>query len=183
MRKILRPFLFLAALVFLFEAWVWDRLSPVVAWIVSHVFWKKLRDAVSAGIEKLPPYATLFVFAVPVLLLLPFKIAALWLLTNGHWAIGGLVFMLAKVVGVAIAAFLFRTCQPKLMQIPWFTRLYAAVMRARDWAHRIVDPYKEQIRAAARRIKARIRATLPRGGWFGRALRRLRYRAWRVFQR
>jgi hypothetical protein len=34
MRRLLHPFLVLLALIFLFEAWLWERLAPVVAWLV-----------------------------------------------------------------------------------------------------------------------------------------------------
>ena len=43
--------------------------------------------------------------------------AAFWLLAHGYFILGGGIFLLAKVVGVAIAAFLFRICEPKLMLI------------------------------------------------------------------
>src|SRR3954470_6482601 len=34
MRRLFRPLLILLALVFLFEAWLWSHLAPVVAWVV-----------------------------------------------------------------------------------------------------------------------------------------------------
>ena len=37
MRRLFRPLLILLALVFLFEAWLWSHLAPVVAWIVAHI--------------------------------------------------------------------------------------------------------------------------------------------------
>ncbi|HRE22012.1 MAG TPA: hypothetical protein PKW21_13430, partial [Rhabdaerophilum sp.] len=61
----------------------------------------------------------------------------------------GLVFLLAKSVGLGITAFLFHTCQPKLMQIGWFVRLYELVFRLRAWAHRQTEP--------VRRLVARLR--------------------------
>ena len=175
MRRLLRPFLFLAALVFLLEAWLWERLSPVVAWIVGLVFWKQIRVAVAAAIDRMPPYGTLTVFSVPVLLLLPFKFSALWLIAHGHWLFGGAVFMLAKIVGLAVTAFLFETCKPKLMQIAWFRTFFAAVLRARDWAHAIVDPYKRKIRSFARYLR-RMAPLSANPGYMRRVLSRLRYR-------
>ena len=35
MRRLLRPLWLLLALVFLFEAWLWSHLAPVVAWVVE----------------------------------------------------------------------------------------------------------------------------------------------------
>ena len=37
MRRLLRPLWVLLALVFLFEAWLWEHLRPIVAWIVDRV--------------------------------------------------------------------------------------------------------------------------------------------------
>ena len=178
MHRALRPFLFLVAVVFLIETWLWGRLSPIVGWVVGLLFWKRIRDAVAAGIDRLPPYPTLLVFIIPVLLLLPFKLSALWLLAHGHWLGGALVFFLAKIVGVAVTAFLFGACRAKLMQLDWFARFYAAVLRARDWAHGIVEPYKQRIRAFARYLRRMIPQSA-RPGFVRRVLSRIRYRAGR----
>jgi hypothetical protein len=177
MRRILRPFLFLAALLFLFEAWVWERLSPIVGWFVRLIFWRRLREVVTAAIENLPPYPTLLVFAVPIICLLPFKLAAFWLLAHGHFILGGGIFLLAKIVGVAIAAFLFETCKPKLLQIDWFVVIYKACLRAKDWAHRLVDPYKRRIKVFARYLRRQLPRSA-RPSFARRALSRMRYRAW-----
>ena len=37
MRRLARPFLILLAIVFLFEAWLWRHLEPIVEWIVAHI--------------------------------------------------------------------------------------------------------------------------------------------------
>lgn len=179
MRQILRPFLFLAALLFLAEAWLWDRLAPIVGWVVSRVFWKQIREVTAAAITKLPPYGTLLVFVVPVLLLLPFKLSALWLLAHGHWVLGGGVFLLAKIVGLAVTAFLFETCKPKLMQIAWFSRFFAVMVRCSHWAHELVEPFKQRIRAYAAYIR-RYAPYSARAGFARRALSRLRFRSRRA---
>ncbi|HUN11708.1 MAG TPA: hypothetical protein PLE50_05475 [Rhabdaerophilum sp.] len=149
MRRLLRPLWFLLALIFLVEAWIWDRLDPVVGWIVARLPFKALKVAIADGIARLPPYATLLVFAVPGVILVPFKLAGLWLIGGGHVLAGGFVFLLAKSVGLGVTAFLFHACQPKLMQIGWFVRLYDLVLRLRAWAHRQTEP--------ARRLIARLR--------------------------
>ena len=65
MRRVLRPFLVLLALVFLFEAWLWEHLRPLVAWVVGLVAWDRLKARLAAAIERLPPYPTLLVFLIP----------------------------------------------------------------------------------------------------------------------
>jgi hypothetical protein len=45
MRRVLRPALVCIAIVFLIEAWLWDRLEPVVAAIVEVIPLKRLKVA------------------------------------------------------------------------------------------------------------------------------------------
>jgi hypothetical protein len=165
MRRLLRPFIVLAAIVILVETWLWERIGPLVRRIVELLPFEALKQAIHDGIERLPPYATLAVFAIPAALLFPFKLAALALLASGHLILGGFVLVLAKVVGVGITAFLFETCKPKLMQIPLFVRLYATWNRWLAWAHGHIDPVKRRILAHLRII---------RGGRASRSLRLLR---------
>src|SRR5262249_30983316 len=101
-RFLLRPLLILLALIFLFEAWLWSHLAPVVGSIVGLVPWVRFKARVAAAIEGLPPYPTLLVFLVPVLLLLPLKFLGLWMLARGFW-LGALgVLALAKVVSLGV---------------------------------------------------------------------------------
>jgi hypothetical protein len=164
MRRLLRPLVVLAALVILLETWIWDRVGPIIARLVEILPLKALKQAIHDGIQRLPPYATLTVFAIPAILLFPFKLAALALIARGHLILGGGVFFLAKVVGVGCAAFLFDACKPKLMQIPLFVWAYEHWMRWLAWAHHHIDPIKERIRRYTRIVT---------GGRSSRALRLL----------
>jgi len=123
MRRLFRPLLILLALVFLFEAWLWSHLAPVVAWVVAHIPLRAMKARLRALIDRLPPAATLVVFIVPVLLLLPLKF-----------------------LSVGVTAFIFDVTQPKLMQMAWFRWLYDRVMAGLAWAHGLVDPIKRRLR-------------------------------------
>jgi hypothetical protein len=158
MRRLLRPFLILLALIFLFEAWLWQHLAPLVAWIVARIPLRAFKAAVAASIERLPPAATLVVFLVPVLLLLPLKFLGLGVLA------------LAKVVSLGVTAFIFDLTRPKLLQLAWFRWLYEHVMVWLDWAHALIDPIK-------RRLKSWFRMWSPkRAGRTLRLLARIRRR-------
>ncbi len=80
MHRMLKPFWVLLALVFLFEAWLWDHLAPIIAAVVNVVPWGRVKRWLAAAIERLPPWATLIVFVIPLLVLLPLKFleACLW---------------------------------------------------------------------------------------------------------
>jgi len=150
-----RAFWFMLAVLFLFEAWLWRTLEPIVERIVAALPFAALKRRLTDVIAHLPPYATFAVFAIPGVLLLPFKFAALWLLARGQFVLGGAVFVAAKIVGTGAAAFLFHVCEPKLMTIPWFARLYREVLRAKAWASALVAPYKRRLRAYGRLLRRR----------------------------
>jgi hypothetical protein len=170
MRRLTRPLLIFLALVFLFEAWLWEHLGPIVRWVVDHVFWRALRARVAAFIQRLPPYPTLLVFLVPVVILFPIKLAGYWLLAQGSWLGAAATLALAKLVSMGVTAFIFDLTRPKLLQLPWFRWIYEHVLAGLAWAHALADPYK-------RRIKIWFKVFAPkRAGRTFRLLARIRRR-------
>lgn len=153
-RRLSSPFLTVLALVVLVETWIWSRLGPVVARVIAALPLERLKAAIHLAVEKLPPYATLGVFLVPVVLLIPLKLAALSLLGHGGFLVGILFFGAVKVLGVALEAWLFEICKPKLMTIPAFVRVHDAWERWVHWAHGLVDPVKARIRARLAALRA-----------------------------
>ena len=132
MRRLTRPLLILLAIVFLIEAWLWRHLEPIVEWIVARIPLRAVKAWIAGAIRKLPPAATLVVFIVPVVALFPFKLLGLWLLANQQWIGATVVLVLAKLVGVAITAFVFEVTKPKLLQnglVPLALRARAGVAR------------------------------------------------------
>lgn len=154
-RRLLRPFLILLALIFLIEAWLWSHLAPVVAWIVARIPLRQFKAWVGRAIEHLPPYATLLVFLIPIVVLFPLKLVGLWMLAHGSWLGAMTTLAAAKLIGTGLAAFIFDVTRDKLLQMAWFKRLYEWVLRLLAKAHALVDPVK-------RRIKAWFRVFSPR---------------------
>ena len=170
MRRLTRPLLILIAIVFLIEAWLWRHLGPVVVRVVARIPLRAVKAWTAGALRKLPPPAALVVFIVPVVALFPFKLLGLWLLANQQWLGATVVLVFAKLVGVAITAFVFEVTKPKLLKMAWFRWLYEHVMGWLDWAHRLVDPTKHRIRRLIRVLRAK---------QTGRALRLL----WRIRRR
>jgi hypothetical protein len=162
MRRLIRTFWVLVAFVFLVEAWLWDRLEPIVAWVVARIPLKQFKAQVAAWVEHLSPPATLIVFVVPLALLFPLKLAGLWMITRGDLLAATGVLVLAKMVGIAVTAFVFDVTRDKLLLMAWFRRMYDQFMAWRAWAHALVDPIK-------RRIKTRLHLFAPQRA--GRAMR------------
>ncbi|AXK82615.1 hypothetical protein DW352_20060 [Pseudolabrys taiwanensis] len=172
-RRWLRPFWTLLALFFLLEAWLWDHLKPLVAWFVDLLPWARLKAALRRTIERLPPYAALAVFVVPFIVLLPLKFLEVYLLASRQWIAAGFVLVLAKLLGLGVTAFVFDATREKLLQMPWFARLYDWSMWARDWAHAQTEPIRQRMHKLASLFGPQ------RAGRFFRRFLRLRRRAYR----
>jgi hypothetical protein len=150
MRRLTHSLLILLALVFLFEAWLWRHLEPIVAWLVACIPLAAVKTSLTTTIAKLPPAATLVVFVVPFILLLPLKFLEVWLIVKHQWLGAILVVVFAKLLGLGVTAFIFEVTKPKLMKLGWFRWLYERVLGWLDWAHALVDPIKQRIRRLLR---------------------------------
>ena len=155
MRPLVRILWVTLALLVIVETWLWDHLRPVVAWIVERLPLKTLKAWIADWLRHLPPTATLIVFLVPVLALVPFKIFALVLLARGEFMSATGILVLAKVVGVGITAFMFDAAREQLLLIDWFRWLYWRVIAWNDWAHALVDPIRLRIRRYMRMFAPR----------------------------
>ena len=112
--KLLKALLLSAvALFLLFEEWGWEPLAAAFAALGRLPVWRQLERL----IVRLPPWAALLAFGVPMLALIPIKLLAVYLLGQGHLATGLGIIVLAKLAGTAFAARLFQLTQPALMQI------------------------------------------------------------------
>ncbi|MEJ0074375.1 MAG: hypothetical protein WDO17_02840 [Alphaproteobacteria bacterium] len=174
MRRVFRPVLVLIALIFLIEAWLWEHLRPLVAWVVDLIAWDRLKARLARLIEWLPPWAVLIVFVVPFIVLLPLKFLEVYLLVHRQWLGAILVLVLAKLLGLGVTAFIFDVTRPKLLQMAWFRRLYELTLHWLDKAHALIDPIKLRIKRAVRRYVWLLRPG--RGGRFFRRLARIRRR-------
>jgi hypothetical protein len=143
-----------AAIVILFEEWLWEPLKRLMLAFSRLPVIRQLAGFIS----RLPPIAALVLYLVPIFVLLPFKIAGLWLIGQGHSVLGISTFLAAKIVGTALLAWLFSLTKPALMQIAWFARTYGWIVgisaAAHEWLHR--QPLYQAIRASLARLRALI---------------------------
>jgi hypothetical protein len=146
MRRLLRPFLVLLVLFFLFEAWLWEKLAPVVTWVVARLPFDTVKRRLALWIEGLPPTATLIVFIVPFILLLPLKFLEVWFLAHRNWVGAIATLVVAKLLGLGVTAFIFDLTRPKLLQLAWFRRFYGWMLWALERAHAVADPIKRRVR-------------------------------------
>ena len=85
-----------------------------------------------------------------VIPLFPLKLVGLWLLTHEYWASAVVTIILAKLLGVGVTAFIFDVTRSKLLEMPWFERLYDFIMGLRAKATALVNPIKRRIREMLR---------------------------------
>lgn len=168
LRVLLAPLRWLArlllALLILFEEWGWEPLRRAMAALARRLPLRGLERRLAA----LPPYGALLVLVLPSLLILPIKLLALWLITQGKALLGLLVILGAKLGGTALLAWLFQLIQPALLRLAWFALLRLAWFARLYWRW---SAWKAELLAwmrasaawrAARRIKRLIRL-----GWRG----------------
>jgi hypothetical protein len=149
-RRLLQPIWILLAIIFLIEAWLWDHLEPVVAWVVSALPLRSFKQWLAERVDSLSPAMTLIVFIVPIIPLFPLKLVGLWLLTHEYWTSAILTIIFAKFLGVGVTAFIFDVTRPKLLEMAWFEKLYEFVIALRAKAMALVDPIKQRILNALR---------------------------------
>lgn len=134
----------------LFEEWGWEPLAALAARLSRLPFWAAFEDR----LRRLPPWGAVLAFFVPVLLLLPVKVLALFLFSRGHAATGLTVLVLAKLAGTAVVARIFQLVEGPLMRIPLFARWYP---RWKAWKDHVLTIVRQSrpwrvVRALNRRI-------------------------------
>ncbi|OYU89296.1 MAG: hypothetical protein CFE29_17540 [Bradyrhizobiaceae bacterium PARB1] len=171
MRRVLQPFWFLLALIFLIEAWLWDHLEPVVARVVALIPLRAFKEWCAVKVAGLSPYPSLLVFIAPlVLLLVPLKFAEVYLLTHHLWISAIVLIVASKFIGMGVLAFSFDVTRDKLLQIGWFRRLFTFLVDIRQRARDLVAPVMSRIRAKIAALRG------PSSRWL-RFAQRLRHRA------
>ena len=154
LRRLIRPLWLLLAAAFLFEAWLWDKLTLLGHWLQDHLPFEALKRWISERVAALPPWAALLLFVIPVILVQPLKLLALWLIFHGHVLLGALAFVAVKITGFGAIAFLFDLTRDKLLSLHWFAWLHTHVLWLRDKASAFIAPYKLALKARMATLRA-----------------------------
>lgn len=158
-RRILNATIAIPAVLWIFlEEWLWDNMVLFMAWLgrLPPIRWLEARLAA------LPPYAALIAFLIPAAILLPFKLAAFWLIAHGQAFLGGVVFIIAKIIGTAFLARIFSLTKPSLMTIVWFAACYNKIIALKERLYGYVRalPAYVRMRAWMRAAKTRVKAAV-----------------------
>lgn len=151
MKKLL---LSLLAIVLLFEEWLWDGLTAL-----GHHLARLLHLArLERWLSRTSPRVALLAFAIPLAIVTPINLAALWLLTRGLILQGIAMEVFAKLLGTLMVARVFALTKPQLLTFGWIEWIYTTITGWLHWAH-------ERIRETAvyrlgHQLKERIKATV-----------------------
>ena len=158
MKRILKPVTYiLAAIYFLVDAVFMAVAGPIARWFGRHFEFRRLRD----WIKSLPPYTSLALFSVPVIILEPIKPVAAYLAATGQFVTGAVTFIVGELLKLVLVERLFHLTRDKLMRIPAFAWCYGKYAAAKAWLQ-ATEAWRA-IRALARAVKdgaARARARL-----------------------
>src|SRR6476659_1287790 len=78
-------------------------------------------------LQKMGPYTSLVLLLVPLLLVEPLKLVAVFVAGNGHWLTGTGMLVAAYAASLLVVERLFRVVKPKLMMLSWFARSWTWV--------------------------------------------------------
>ena len=145
-RVVTPPLVVLAVLVVLFEETFWRWMTGLGHWLAARIPVFVLLERL---IERMSPRFVGIVFAVPLALLVPVKLAAVWLIVHRHVFTGVALVVTVKVVATAFSARLFALARPKLMQLRSFAWAYGHVTRWIAFAHEYVEAIPAWRRAKA----------------------------------
>jgi hypothetical protein len=153
-RLLSAPFVLMAAIVVLFEEWLWDDLQRIAAAVGRLPLFRQIESLIAG----LPPYAALAMFGAPSLLLIPVKLAALYFIAHGQPTLGLMTAVGAKIAGTALVARIYALTHPNLLRIGWFAFAHARVLAFKTRVHEAIK--STRFYKAARRLRMRMRAAM-----------------------
>jgi hypothetical protein len=85
-------------------------------------------------IQQLGPYQSLALILLPILLVEPLKVAAVFVAGEGHWLAGTGILVAAYATSLVFVERLFKVVKPKLMTMNWFASIWMWFTAVRDKA-------------------------------------------------
>nr|WP_249797795.1 hypothetical protein [Bradyrhizobium sp. 199] len=128
-----------------------------------HLVLERLRT----WIRSLPPYASLALFSVPVIILEPVKPVAAYLAATGQVVSGAVTFIVGELLKLVLVERLFHLTRDKLMRIPAFAWAYGKFAEVRAWiqateAWRAIRVVSRAVRDSVARARARLVSSFSR---------------------
>jgi hypothetical protein len=150
----------LLAVLLIIEEWLWEFLSAC-----AHYLAVLLRlESVERWLSQTAPVTALLAIMIPILIVTPINLAALWLLLHGLLLQGVLLEVFAKLLGTLLVARVFTLTKPQLLTFSAIALVYNTITTWLRWAHaKIADT---AIYRLSRKVKAQVKAKVK--AWLSR---------------
>ncbi len=132
------------AVLLILEEWLWEKLTALgdrlSVWLHLRQFEQWLAMA--------SPEIAMAAFLLPILLILPIKLGALLLVSNGQILQGIVLLILAKLFMTLLISRMFAITRAQLLTFRWFSVVYVSITRWLGWAHeriRATEAYRQVI--------------------------------------
>ncbi len=103
---------------------------PLIAWLTRLRLFQRIGEALG----RLPPYVALVALGVPLLVIEPAKLLAVWWAAQGHIVQGTVLLLVAQVLSLLVCERIFHAAYRPLMRIGWLKALLAWLFALRDRA-------------------------------------------------
>jgi len=143
-----RLLLSILAIFLIIEEWIWDFLSAF-----GHYLFSLLKlESFERWLSQTSPNTALLAFMIPLLIVTPINLAAIWLLINGLLLQGVLLEVFAKLLGTLLVARVFTLTKTQLLTFKVIAIIYTTISGWLRWAHqKIIDTaiyrYSKQVKA------------------------------------
>ena len=128
LRIVLAPLRLVVAIVVILDELARPAYRPLARWFASLALIRRAERRIA----ELPPYAVLFVLAVPLVGVEPLKILGVYWIGTGRWLAGLLLLGFAYLASFLVVERIYEAGHEKLMRIGWFRAVMAFVVRIRD---------------------------------------------------
>lgn len=126
-----RVLLFLLAVLLVVEEWLWDVMTALGRLLAKLLHLERFE----LWLAQAPRHVALLAFLVPVLVVMPLNVFALWIIARGMVLRGILLEIVAKLLGTLLVARVFALTRTQLLTYGWFAWLYHTVTGWLRWAH------------------------------------------------
>ena len=127
-------FLTIVAIVVIFEEWLWDLLADIGQWIANKLKLEKF----DAWLLQASPKQALIAFFMPILVVTPINLFAIFLLAQGRLIEGVLLELAAKLLGTLLISRIFKLVKPALLKFNLLNSLNRKICHLLEWAHNVM---------------------------------------------
>lgn len=86
--------------------------------------------------HRIGPYTAAMLVLVPLMVVEPLKLVAVWIAGEGHWFTGAIVLVLAYAGSLLVVERLFRGLKPNILRAPLLARAWGSFVSLRQRSYR-----------------------------------------------